>query len=742
MVESDGSNRRRPVYSHARKEGHMKVIRAVMQNIKRKRLLYSQLLFTSLVFILMIVLTYSYAGRIVSDSLIRNADAVFTFAEEKIESVMQDARSSLSNCMQAVRDMILRGEDAIALQSFINDRTLYIQESGVHITGEVNILGYFDCFPEGPVFLYSDSLDIQEDYSLTEQPWYPQAVSAGGAIIETQPYIDSSDGNYVVSVAGSVYGRGGRRLGVLCLQVHIRDLSRDIVDLALAKDGYGMLFSQDTTIIAHSNPEYVGVNLREASIPLSIYAEEMLSGREISADSFTDSNGEETVAFLWKLPNGWYLGLFAPKAPFYHNMNEMVLVISVIGTALAAALMLILIRIDSAKEKADAESRQKSVFLANMSHEIRTPMNAIIGMTTIAEASDDIEQVRYCLKKIDTASKHLLGVINDVLDMSKIAADKLELSPVRFSFSKMLQKTVSIIDFRVDERKQRLCVVTDDAIPPVLVGDDQRISQVITNLLSNAVKFTADEGTITLETRFISEKDGVCCIRVSVSDTGIGISDEQQEHLFKSFEQADAGTSRRFGGTGLGLAISKRIVEMMGGRLWVESEIGKGSTFTFEIFLARDSEADSGGLFGIDAEEQDNGRPDNFEGYSILLAEDVEINREIVIYLLEPTGISIDCAENGSQAVELFQESPEKYDLIFMDMQMPEMDGCEATRRIRALGIPAAAAIPIIAMTANAFREDAEKCFEAGMNAHLGKPLDTSAVFGVLRKYLTHNAQA
>ena len=714
----------------------MKVIRAVIQNIKRKRLLYSQLLFTSLVFILMIVLTYSYAGRIVSDSLIRNADAVFTFAEEKIESVMQDARSSLSNCVQAVRDMILRGEDSAALQEYINDRTYYIQESGVHITGEVNIVGYFECFPEGPVFLYSESTNAQVSYDLTEQPWYQQAVSAGGAIIETQPYLDRHNSNYAVSFACSIYGRGGRRLGVLCLQVYIRDVSRDVVDLALAKDGYGMLFSRDATIIAHSNPEYVGMDLSTAYAPLSIYAEDILAGKDVSAESFTDSSGEETVAFLWKLSNDWYLGLFAPKAPFYHSMNEMVLVISVIGTALAAALLLILIRIDNAKEKADAESRQKSVFLANMSHEIRTPMNAIIGMTTIAEASDDIEQIRYCLKKIDTASKHLLGVINDVLDMSKIEADKLELSPVSFSFIRMLQKTVSIIDFRVDERRQKLHVITDDAIPPFLIGDDQRVSQVITNLLSNAVKFTADEGTITLETRFISEKDGLCCIRISVSDTGIGISDEQQEHLFKSFEQADAGTSRRFGGTGLGLAISKRIVEMMGGRLWVESALGKGSTFAFEVFLKRDTDAEAGGLQNYESDDPDSGLIGNFEGCSILLAEDVEINREIVLYLLEPTGISIDCAENGFQAVELFQASPEKYDLIFMDMQMPEMDGCEATRRIRSLSFPTAGTIPIIAMTANAFREDAEKCFEAGMNAHLSKPLDLAAVFSVLRKYV------
>ena len=714
----------------------MKVLRAVIQSIKRKRLLCSQLLFTALVFILMIILTYSYAGRIVNDGLIRYANAVFTFAEEKVESVMQDARSSLSSSAQTVRDMILRGEGADALQEYINNRTHYMQDSGVHITGEVNILGYFECFTGGPVLLHSDGFTMPDDIDPADYPWYQMAVAAGGAIIETQPYSDMSDGNYSVSIASSVYGRGGRRLGVLCLQVHIRELGRDVVDLSLARGGYGMLFSQDATIIAHSDPDHVGMNLSDPSIPLAIYAEDVLAGKDVSAEIFRDWNGEETVAFLWKLQNGWYLGLFTPKAPFYQSMNEMVLVISVIGTVLAAALMLILIRIDRSKEKADAENRQKSVFLANMSHEILTPMNAIIGMTAIAEATDDPERVKYCLNKIDTASKHLLGIINDILDMSKIEADKLILSPTCFNFEDMLQKTVSFIDFRVNEHKQKLRVKTDGAIPPALIGDDQRVSQVIANLLSNAVKFTPDEGTITLETRFISEKDNVCRIQVSVSDTGIGISDEQKARLFRSFEQADAGTSRKFGGTGLGLAISRRIVEMMGGKLWVESAIGEGSTFTFEILLERCDGANPDDLIKDKHDEKESEQDDDFNGHTILLAEDVEINREIVKFLLEPTGIDIECAENGIRAVELFQAAPEKYELVFMDMQMPEMDGCEATRRIRALDIPAAGTIPIIAMTANAFKEDEEACLAAGMNAHLGKPLDINAVFDVLRKYI------
>jgi signal transduction histidine kinase/DNA-binding response OmpR family regulator len=524
-----------------------------------------------------------------------------------------------------------------------------------------------------------------------------------------------------------------------------------------------------------------------------------------------------------------------------------------------------------ARYEAEAASRAKSAFLANMSHEIRTPINAITGMTTIAKNAADPERKDYCLGKIEDASAHLLGVINDILDMSKIEANKLELAAEEFNFEKLLQKVVNVINFRVEEKQQHFTVYIDKHIPADLIGDDQRLGQVIANLLSNAVKFTPEQGAVRLEARLDGEEDGVCVLRVSVSDTGIGISPEQQSRLFSSFQQAESGTSRKFGGTGLGLAISKRIVEMMGGAIWIESEAGKGSTFLFTVCLRRgagekkpavkagvnrnnlrvlavddDSElleyfseimrrfdiscdtapgggeamaliAEQGGydiyfidwampgmngieltrriregnpgnsvvimisatewseleeeakeagvdrflqkpLFpsaiadcineclGVGAaaapENAGAGGADSFAGCRILLADDVEINQEIVVALLEPMGIAIDCVENGAEAVKLFQEQPERYDMIFMDVQMPEMDGYEATRRIRALDIPRAGEIPIIAMTANAFREDIEKCLEAGMDDHVGKPLDFDDVTLRLRKYLRPLADA
>ena len=514
-------------------------------------------------------------------------------------------------------------------------------------------------------------------------------------------------------------------------------------------------------------------------------------------------------------------------------------------------------------------NKAKSDFLSRMSHEMRTPLNAIIGMAKIAESTEDVKKLKYCLSMIGVSSEHLLRLINDILDMAKIEAGKFELENAPLNIEDVFIKICNLNVEKAEEKEIQIGINLPTNVSLRYIGDELRLSQVINNLMSNAVKFTPRGGKIklSLEEAHICSNSSV--LRFSVSDNGIGMTKEHLAKLFNAFEQADTSISRRFGGTGLGLVICKSIVEKMNGTISVESELGKGSVFSFEVELAHPAKsiADSGKsdcrfsnlkLLLIDGDketreqfksmashfcgcidEADNaeaaflkissaqaaGSPydiiftesylsdtniielakklggkvnknsivimtsftqwhkvdeealdegihhfvpkplfpsaifdvinqlvgsgdgaseklapseeeaPDFSHLTVLLAEDVEINREIFVALLEDTKINVDIAENGRIAVEKFSNNHEKYDLVVMDVQMPEMDGYRATEAIRAMPVGKAKTIPIIAMTANVFKTDIEKCLACGMNDHIPKPIDDKLLIEKISYY-------
>ena len=373
------------------------------------------------------------------------------------------------------------------------------------------------------------------------------------------------------------------------------------------------------------------------------------------------------------------------------------------------------------KELAEQMSQTKSTFLANMSHEIRTPINAITGMAAIARKTDNLAKIHDCLEKVDAASRQLLGIINDILDVSKIEANRMELNTEAFDLPAMLLNIKSIMEVNAGAKNQSLEVHLSDTLPRVVMGDDMRLSQIFLNLLSNAVKFTPEGGHISLSAQLIETKDDLHCIEVRVRDDGIGMTEEQQSRIFHSFEQADKSTSKQYGGSGLGLVISKNLAELMGGGITLESAPQKGSCFTVRVCLHASDEE----LAAADDPQLDY----DFSGRVALLAEDIEINREIVLAMLDGSGIQVDCAENGQQALDCFLADPTKYDIIFMDIHMPTMDGFTATKLIRSSGTENADSVPILAMTANAFAEDVNECLAAGMNDHISKPIEFDLLF-------------
>jgi len=389
---------------------------------------------------------------------------------------------------------------------------------------------------------------------------------------------------------------------------------------------------------------------------------------------------------------------------------------------------------EAAELEAQNASRAKGEFLSHMSHEIRSPLNAVIGMINIATDANDVQTIKSYLEKAGNASKYVLGVINDILDMSKIEANKLELSFDDFNFGRMLSNIIDVTSIRAQEKHQQLVVNMNSNVPPFIINDELRLSQVITNLMTNAIKFTPENGKVELNAEKMDEQNGEITLRVEVVDSGIGISPEQQKKLFTSYNQADSSITKNFGGTGLGLAISKRIVELMQGKIWIESELGKGSKFIFTI------QAKIGNADKVSAEASAESENEfDFKKYTILVAEDLEFNREILTKYLEKTNIVIDFVENGKTAVSTFKENTDKYNLILMDINMPEMNGDEATRAIRAFEAESGRKdkqIPIIAMTADVFKEDIEKCLAAGMTDHVAKPIVPKKIYSTLKKHL------
>lgn len=400
-------------------------------------------------------------------------------------------------------------------------------------------------------------------------------------------------------------------------------------------------------------------------------------------------------------------------------------------------------RIEEAVEEARRANRAKTVFLSNMSHDIRTPMNGIIGMTAIAASHvDDRERVLDSLKKISMASKHLLNLINEVLDMSKIESGKVELKDEPFNLAELVDSLVSMMHPQIEAHRHTLELQVEAIEHKYVLGDSLRLQQVFTNLMGNSVKYTPDGGLLTLS---VSEKscdrEGRGCYEFVFADNGMGMSEDYVRRIFEPFSRADDERVDKIQGTGLGMAITRSIVQMMEGDIQVESRLGEGTRFTVTVYLKLQENGAGDEGTGMDSSGGDESLAGieslDFSGRRALLVEDNDLNREIAMEILKTTGLAVEEAVDGKEAVQqVSQHGDGYYDIIFMDVRMPRMNGYDATCAIRAMGLPYCKTVPIVAMTADAFAEDVRAAKNAGMNEHVSKPLNFKHLGMVMRKLL------
>jgi signal transduction histidine kinase/response regulator RpfG family c-di-GMP phosphodiesterase len=671
----------------------------------------------------MVVLSYFFTSTIVHKYLRQNTDNIFTSVQARIMADLEYPQVTLEGFTRTVRNMVMRGDDSGKLQEYFNDISEYLsfgKRDNISFNG---FIGYFETLPDGPALIESFFLDEPDGDVPTERQWYLDAVFAEGETARTIIYNDSAmNGDSVLIISICIFDDEGRRLGVVGVRVQIKFIGEYIINTTADQGGYGVLLDENLFILAHPNIDYVGRRTSDPAVRFSVFYDELLEGKEINEYPLITFRDEPAVASFKKLSNGWYLGTVMLEDLYYRDVTNMATVLVILGITLASLMVFFLIRIDIARNKSDMENRNKSSFLANVSHEIRTPMNAIMGMSDILLYEPlSKRQVSY-VNDIKTAAHSLLSIINDILDMSKIESGRMQLNPVNFDFYIFLDNIFSMFSYVIKKKGLEFYNEVEGDIPDYLYGDDIRLKQVLTNICGNAVKYT-EKGYVKLK---VAAGDG--SLTFEIEDTGMGIRKENLAKLFNTFQRIETEKNRNVVGTGLGLSISKNFVEMMGGKILVESEYERGSVFRVIIPIVLGDKA------GIKSKKiSSKGHILHAPGAKILVVDDNEFNIKVAVGLFGLFKIKVQTACSGKEAIDLVQK--DEFDIVFMDHMMPEMDGVEATAEIRKLG-GKYKYLPIIALTANAVHGIREMFLSNGFFGFISKPIDMQEMFGILKEWL------
>jgi len=704
------------------------------EKTKATNSVYMQMFIIVIAFVIMGISSFLFASRIEHRHLVKDAENALSFTETEIIGNLLEPETFLIGYTETIRSMLLKGEDERALTTYILSITNSLVRDRDRMSGLNTTHGYFYKF--GGKYISGRSWIPPKDFVVEERPWFQIAKDADGRVALSEPYKDVLTGNKIMTFSRLIKDGDDNPLAIICLDIELHRIYRYAVNINLTEGSYGILLNDKMEIIAHPEHYLIGEKLIKIDSGLSVLAKELEQGVQINERRVKNYMYEDSIVYFRKTKYGWYLGIVIPVNEYYRSVNNMAAFLIVLGSLLAWGLCTMLYYIAQAKIKSDLRTQQKSNFLATMSHEIRTPLNAILGMTEIQmQSSLHPPSTSEAFIKINNSGNLLLNIINDILDLSKIEAGKLELVPVKYEVASLINDIIQLNYIRYESKPIEFKLEIDENIPSVLVGDELRIKQILNNLLSNAFKYT-DSGQVTLavNAECVGRGGGAVIVTLifQVRDTGQGMTPDQVSKLFDEYTRFNLEANRTTEGAGLGMTITRNLVDLMYGKINVKSVVDEGTAVTVRLPQKTDGIGIRGIIGNEVAENLRQFRLGNaiqlkrtqisheYMPYGhILIVDDVETNLYVAKGLIAPYGLKIDLATSGFEALDKIKDGI-VYDVVFMDHMMPKMDGIETTKQMRKMGYNH----PVVALTANAIAGQAEMFLKNGFDDFISKPID------------------
>ncbi|MDR1039772.1 MAG: response regulator [Deltaproteobacteria bacterium] len=689
-----------------------------------------KIIMTYAAFLLMAVTSYFSLGSVVNRNILRNMEESMVSTEAYIRLGFSEPEAALSFATDKVERLL--GND-IPREEIVG----YLKESsGLLLDRSRWLLGFngIYAFLDGQM-IDSMNYGFGDDFVPEERPWFDAALRARvGESSYTEPYVDYEKGTLIISIVRQLSDPEGNERGMIVVDVDMAFFQAYMDSLPLPTGTYGVIMNANKLILGHPDPNHLGSFFRDVSDGYRQIYESLLANGKVEALRFTEGHGEDAIASIRRMYNGWYVVLITPYWTYYRDVYLALATLTALGLVFATALSLVLVRLYSDRERSENENQTKSSFLARMSHEIRTPLSAIIGLSELVHREYGKPKGLEYITGIQNSGEILLGIIDEILDFSKIQTGQLSIVSVPYNTASTINDLLTIIRVKVAETGLEFSVDISPELPSVLIGDAVRIRQVLMNLLSNAVKYTK-EGFVRLSASSEPTGDHTVRLYFMVEDSGKGIRDEDLPKLFREFSRVDAQQNPSIEGTGLGLSIAKSLCEAMGGEISVESTYGKGSAFTATVTqIVFDWEPMGEFRPGSVGPDRKQNASFTAPGAKILIVDDFSSNLLVAEGLLQPYMAQVYTCMNGREAVDLVRT--EGFDLVLMDHMMPVMDGLQAVAEIRRMDGGAYAGLPVIALTANAVSGMRKIFLDSGFNDFLSKPIDVFRLDELLRKWL------